>query len=75
MPLKTKVVAVAIASIVVISAAGYWIERSVIRRQGVELIEGSMGAIILSAVVLAGMRETAMWLIPLSVCVTWACIL
>jgi ABC-type transporter Mla subunit MlaD len=47
--LGTKIVLVAVGSVVVTTAAGLAIERSVIRRQGIDLMRDTMRATILSA--------------------------
>jgi methyl-accepting chemotaxis protein len=49
MVLGTKIVVVAVSSIFVTATAGLLIQRSVIRRQGIELIRDTMRATILSA--------------------------
>jgi methyl-accepting chemotaxis protein len=49
MVLGTKIVLVAVGSVFVTAAAGLLIQRSVIRRQGIELIRDTMRATILNA--------------------------
>jgi hypothetical protein len=49
MVLGTKITAVAVASVLVTAAAGLLIQRSVIRRQGIEMLRDTMRATILSA--------------------------
>jgi methyl-accepting chemotaxis protein len=49
MVLGTKIVLVAVSSVFVTAAAGLLIQRSVIRRQGIELIRDTMRATILNA--------------------------
>lgn len=49
MLLGTKIVVVAVGSILVTAAAGLFIQKSVIRRQGIEMMRGTMRVTILSA--------------------------
>ena len=49
MELKTKIVLVSVSSVIATAAAGFLIERSVIRNQGIELTRDTMRTAILSA--------------------------
>ncbi|HEY4360636.1 MAG TPA: hypothetical protein VGN17_06690 [Bryobacteraceae bacterium] len=49
MVLKTKIVLVAVSSVIATAAAGFLIERSAIRRQGIDLTRDTMRTAILSA--------------------------
>ncbi len=49
MSLGTKIVGVAVGSVIVTAASGFLIQSSVIRRQGIEMTRGSMRTAVLSA--------------------------